>query len=102
VTVAELKRGAISANWGEQRMAVLDERLQEYVVLSIDRDVAEAWALMRVKCDRLGRPKSENDLWVAATARRHGLALATLDHDQYDMPGLKVIKGDGTEITVPE
>jgi predicted nucleic acid-binding protein len=102
VTIAELRRGAIAARWSEQRMATLDERLREYVVLSIDRDVAEAWALMRVRCDRLGRRKSENDLWVAAIAGRYRVPLATLDRDHLDIPGLRVIGEDGAEVSVPE
>lgn len=102
VTLAELRRGALAASWGERRMEGLDERLRQYLVLPIDRDVAETWAQMRVRCDRAGRRKNDNDLWVAATAGRYGLPLATLDRDQLDIPGLRVIGADGVERTVPE
>lgn len=102
VTIAELKRGAIAAGWSERRTEELDGRLRTYIVLSIDGDVAEEWARMRVQCDRLGHHKNDNDLWVAATAGRYGLTLATLDHDQYDIPGLTVIREDGSEVSVPE
>lgn len=102
VTVAELKRGAIAAGFGERRTRELEDHLRLYVALSIDRDIAEEWARMRVRCDRLGRSKNDNDLWIAATAKRYALPLATLDRDQYDIPGLAVIQHDGTEVSVPE
>ena len=102
VTIAELKRGAIAARWSERRIQELDARLRGYAVLSIDRDVAEAWARMRVRCDSLGRRKNDNDLWVAAAAGRYGLPLATLDPDHLDIPELRVIGEDGVERTVPD
>lgn len=102
VTVAELKRGALAARWGERRTVELDEHLRGYVVLAIDAEIAEEWARVRVRCDELGRQKGDNDLWVAATAKRYSLPLATLDRDHFDVPGLTVIREDGTELTVPE
>jgi predicted nucleic acid-binding protein len=102
VTVAELKRGAIAARWSDRRVQEIDERLKDYVVLTLDRSVAESWAQMRVRCDRLGRRKNDNDLWIAATAKRYGLPLATLDRDQQDIPGLHVIGEDGIEVAVPD
>ena len=102
VTVGEMRTGALKARWGEPRVHALDDHLGHYVILSIDRSVAEHWARLRVRCLELGRPKGENDLWIAATARRHGIPLATLDVGQQDIPGLTVIGADGTEVTIAE
>lgn len=102
VTVAELKRGALAARWGDRRTSELDAHLRAYVVLPIDHAIAEEWARIRVRCDELGRQKGDNDLWVAATAKRYGLTLATLDRDHYDVPGLTVIREDGSEVNVTE
>ena len=101
VTLGELKKGVISAGWGVGRTRALDEHLRGYAFLAIDAEVAATWARLYARCDELGRPKSENDLWIAATAHRHGLPLATLDNDQTDVPGLTVICEDGTEESVP-
>ena len=102
VTVAELKRGAIAAGFGERRFLELEGHLALYVAVSIDRDTAEEWARTRVRCDGLGRRKEDNDLWIAATAKRSGVPLASLDPDFYDIPGLTVIREDGVEVTIPE
>ena len=102
VTVAEIKRGAISARWGEERSKELDDHLRGYLVLTVDVEVADEWARLRARCDDLGRQKGDNDLWIAATAKRHDLPLATLDRDHHDIPGLNLIREDGSEISVPE
>ena len=101
VTVAEMRSGALRARWGAARLSSLEEHLRAYSVLPIDSAVAEEWARLLVRCLELGRPKGENDLWVAATAKRHEIPLATLDPGQQDIPGLTVIREDGTEATTP-
>lgn len=102
VTVAEIKRGALAARWDERRTVELDDHLRGYVVLTVDAEIAKEWARVQVRCAELGRQKGDNDLWVAATAKRYSLPLATLDRDHYDIPGLTVIREDGSEVTVPE
>lgn len=102
VTVAELKRGALAARWGDRRTVELAEHVRGYAVLAVDAEIAEEWARVRVRCDELGRQKGDNDLWVAATAKRYGLPLATLDRDQYDIPGVTVIREDGSAVSVAE
>jgi predicted nucleic acid-binding protein len=102
VSLGEMHLGAIRAHWGQRRVAALDDHLHGYVILPIDIPIADEWARLGARCLDRGLAKEDNDIWIAATARRHGLTLATLDHDQYDMPGLKVIKDDGTEVAVPE
>lgn len=102
VTVGELRFGQLRARWGETRRRALDDHLMTYVALTVDPSVAEMWARIRQRCLELGRAKRDNDLWIAATARRYDIPLATLDHDQYDVPGLTVIREDGSEVTVPE
>jgi len=101
VTIGEMRSGAIEARWGEARRKTLEEFLRTYLVIPIDLDVAEEWARLHARCRELGRSKRDNDLWIAATAARHAIAVATLDADHHDIPGLAVIREDGTEISVP-
>lgn len=101
VTIGEMRRGANEAAWGERRRGALERHLRTYLILPIDSEVAEEWARLGARCTELGRTKRDNDLWIAATAMRHALAVATLDADYYDIPGVAVISADGSEISVP-
>src|SRR5438552_6341923 len=71
VTVGEVRFSQIHARWGERRRRTLDDELATYVALVVDPFVAEAWARLRQRCLELGRSKTDNDLWIAATARRY-------------------------------
>ncbi len=83
VTVAELKAGVLAAAdtaTRAQRMATVD-LAGSLPCLPIDEYVADAWAALRVGVAEAGRRVNVNDLWIAATAIRHGLAVATQDGD---------------------
>lgn len=97
-----MRTGAIRARWGARRLTALDEHLHGYLILPIDVPVADEWARLSARCLDRGLVKQDNDLWIAATAGRHDLALATLDRGQQDIPGLRVIGEDGIELAVPE
>ncbi|HYX24501.1 MAG TPA: PIN domain-containing protein [Thermoanaerobaculia bacterium] len=43
---------------------------------------------MKTLLRRKGRPIPENDLWIAASARRHGLTLASRDSHFEHVEGL--------------
>jgi len=101
VTVGEMRSGALRARWGERRLRALEDHLAAHVILPIDPAICDEWAHLRARCLELGRQKRDNDLWIAATAIRHGLSLATLDAGQQEIPGLTVVREDGTEVTVP-
>jgi tRNA(fMet)-specific endonuclease VapC len=92
MTVAELYQWAYSRNWGEQRLARLEERLRSYVVVPYDDALCKQWAMICVGRQHLGRPISVQDAWVAATALRHGCPLVTHNRDDFaDIAGLTVI-----------
>lgn len=101
VTIAELRFGAIRTRWGERRRQVLEDHLRSYVVLAIDSDIAERWARLKTECEQAGHTESDNDLWIAATAARHDLPLATFDTDFVKVPGLTLVREDGTELRTP-
>lgn len=101
VTVGEMRRGAIEAGWGERRRRGLEAHLRTYVILPIDSEVASEWARLGARCTELGRAKRDNDLWIAATAIRHAFAVAALDRDFEDIPGMTLIRRDGSETVVP-
>jgi len=63
-----------------------------YIVLFPDLDTCEIWARITAACHRRGRPRQDNDLWIAATALRYQLPLLTHNRRDFaDIPGLTVI-----------
>jgi len=92
MTVAELYRWAYVRGWGEQKLARLEARLHRYVVVPYDHELCRRWAQICAERQRLGRPISVQDAWIAATALCHGCPLVTHNRDDFvDIVGLTVI-----------
>ena len=64
----------------------LDSPRVETVVF--DEETAEFYAKIFWDLRKKGKPVPGNDLWVAASAMRHGLALFTYDNHFRDIDGL--------------
>lgn len=92
MTVAELYQWAYIRRWGERRLLRLEEQLGQYVVVPFDNELCKQWAVIAVERQRLGRPISVQDAWVAATAIRYDAPLVTHNQDDFvNITGLKVI-----------
>lgn len=62
-----------------------------YPALVVDEAVAEHYGRLSADLKRLGSPRPVLDLWIAATAKRYGLIVATLNaRDFRDVPGVGV------------
>jgi tRNA(fMet)-specific endonuclease VapC len=91
-TVAELWYGAEHDGWGEPRRAALDQAIRRFVVLSSDEATSRMWALLRVEAERAGKAKEPEDLWIAATAKRHDLPLLTDDSDFFSALSIRAMR----------
>jgi predicted nucleic acid-binding protein len=68
--------------------SLLKNRLQ---VLDVDYPVAEQFAMIKAACRKKGASGSDFDFLIAATAKAHGLTLATLNARHFrDIDGLAV------------
>jgi tRNA(fMet)-specific endonuclease VapC len=65
-----------SANRGELDKFLSSARVK---VLAVDRGTAEHYAAVYRDLRTKGRPIPTNDIWIAATALQHGLAVFTYD-----------------------
>lgn len=91
-TVAELRFGASFKDWGERKLRRLEAILSSYVVAHTDDDICTAWATVRLESHLKGRPMSEGDVWIAATARALDLPLVTHNRRDFEfLEGLKII-----------
>lgn len=89
MTVAELYRWPLERNWSERRIDALRLHLRGYTVLPYDDAMSWEWA--RIK-SRRGRPISDPDAWIAATAVRYEVSLVTHNPRHFlQIEGLEVI-----------
>jgi len=83
MTVAEMRQGALDANWGPRRCAVLETYLADFSVLHTDSLLCSTWAAVRNESMRKGRQMSSADAWIAATALVLSAPLVTNNPKDY-------------------
>lgn len=99
VTVGELYFWAEKGNWGQKKRVQLETALKNYVVIPYDHEIAKQYAKVLAERQRLGRPISFNDAWIAACAIRHATPLVTHNGKDFEsISGLQII----TEKTIVE
>ena len=90
VILGELLAGFRCGNREKQNRLELDQFLDSARVatIAVDDDTAEFYAQVFSELRQKGRPIPSNDLWLAASALQHGLALATFDDHFSSISGL--------------
>lgn len=94
VTLAELRLGVLAASDGVTRAQRLEtlSRVDALEPLPIDRDVAGAWARLRLALRDAGRRMPLNDSWIAATALAHRLPVVSQDDDYDGVPLIELVR----------
>ena len=83
-------RFGLDRSRARDRIEPLLERLEkESEILSVGPDTARAYARIRNELRSSGTPIPENDVWIAALALEHGLAVASRDTHFDRIAGLK-------------
>ena len=83
MTVAEMREGALEANWGPRKCEVLEAYLHDFSVLHSDDALCSTWAAIRGASIRKGRQMSSADAWIAATALVLSVPLVTNNPKDY-------------------
>lgn len=84
ITAAELELGVLRAKDVDTRacrMATLSRVRAAYPLLPVDEEVASCFARIAAHELDAGRKLRRHDVWIAATALRHGAAVVTQDAD---------------------
>lgn len=84
VTAAELELGVLRAKDTDtraRRLATLAQVRATYPLLPVDAGTASCFARIAAAELEAGRRIRRHDAWIAATALRHGVAVATQDAD---------------------
>jgi predicted nucleic acid-binding protein len=79
VTVGELSKWRALREWGPQRVAGLARWREHVGVLRYDEAVADKWGELQARAQLRGRPRPQNDTWIAACCLVDNLPLATLN-----------------------
>ena len=67
-------------------------------MIPYDPEIARTWARLSGQAQLRGRPRPQNDTWVAACCVRHGLPLLTLNQKDF----ADFVEHDGLVVLVPE
>ncbi len=92
MTLAELDRWSLIANWGARRRRKLESHLRRYVLHHSSDALCRQWAevVNSARCN--GRPIDVADAWIAATALHLGVPLVTHNRAHYvGVDGLTII-----------
>ena len=75
IVLGEYRYGVKSSRLRAARESWLDELESSAIVLAITSETSRIYADIRHDLRVAGRPIPENDLWIAALARQHGLPI---------------------------
>ena len=79
VTVGELAKWAVVRRWGGDRRGRLDAWMARRPVIPYDTRIARVWGELAGAAQLRGRPRPQNDMWIAACCLRYQVPLATLN-----------------------
>lgn len=71
--------------------AWIEENLPLWKILDVTRRTSRFYGEVRVALKKAGTPIPENDVWIAALAREHGLPVLTRDGHFSKVAKLKVV-----------
>ncbi len=93
ITLAELHLGVLRAKdrlTRARRLRTVSRVEREFEAIPIDSEVARTFASIVGEARAAGRRPRVRDVWIAATAVRHGLVVFTQDADFADIPQVQV------------
>jgi tRNA(fMet)-specific endonuclease VapC len=90
IALGELFFGAAKSSRRVENTAKVERFAAGTVILACGVEVAREYGRLRQELRAKGKPLPENDVWIAATAKSHGLVLVTRDRHFRDVDDLAV------------
>ena len=91
IVLGEYRYGVKSSRLRAARESWLDELEGSAIVLTVTSETSRVYADIRHELRVAGQPIPENDPWIAALARQHGLPILTNDAHFDQVAGLQRI-----------
>jgi tRNA(fMet)-specific endonuclease VapC len=89
VAVGELFFGAAKSGRPSENTAKIEQFASGRAIVKCDLDVAREYGRLKEQLKEKGRPIPENDIWIAAAAKHHGMTLVTRDGHFGEVEDLK-------------
>ncbi|MBS2531254.1 type II toxin-antitoxin system VapC family toxin [Catenulispora sp. NF23] len=83
VTFGELVKWTVRRHWARHNRVAMDNWLAGMPVLDSTEAIARTWGALAAAADDRGRPRPQNDMWIAAACLTYGIPLATLNLKDY-------------------
>ena len=90
VVVGELFFGAAKSGRQSENAATVERFAADNSIVPCDVDVAREYGSLKQRLRQNGRPIPENDIWIAATAKGHGMVLVTRDRHFQEVEDLEI------------
>jgi predicted nucleic acid-binding protein len=89
VVLGEYRYGITASHKKHELTEALDRLLRNVSFAPVDEPVTAAYAEVRRALKTAGTPIPENDVWIAATARRYEMPLLSKDSHFDVVPGIR-------------
>jgi len=83
VTFGELIKWTERRHWAPHNRVAMDQWLAAMPVLDSTEAVGRTWGTLAAAADERGRPRPQNDMWIAAVCLTYDIPLATLNLKDY-------------------
>jgi tRNA(fMet)-specific endonuclease VapC len=90
ITLGELYFGANKSSRRQSNLDKLTEFIKHCTLLNCTSQTAFRYGEIRLALMRKGTPIPHNDIWIAATALEHSLAIVTRDAHFSEIEGLQI------------
>jgi tRNA(fMet)-specific endonuclease VapC len=88
VALGELFFGAAKSGRPAENTARVERFASGRAIVSADFEVAREYGRLKQYLKKKGRPLPENDVWIAAAAKCHGMVLVTRDRHFHEVENL--------------
>ena len=89
VVLGEFRYGLMGSRFRDQLEMRLNKLERVAPILPVTRETASVYSTLRYELKQAGRPIPENDVWIAALSRQHGLSVLSRDKHFDYVSGLR-------------
>ena len=90
VALGELFFGAAKSARSSENTAKVERFAAGVAIIACDLGIAREYGRLKQRLQERGRPLPENDIWMAASAKYHGLVLITRDRHFREVEDLEI------------